>query len=212
MRRISLLLFVVSLFTFAFAQNPASLSPGTPVKVKLQTTLATFSNKPGDQFYAIVSEPVMEAGRIMIPAGATVQGHITKISEPRRITGKPTIGLHPDTVSLPDGSKRAFPAVLVDTSLRDGSDVNEEGQFKGPGHDGDDTKETAVGAGGGVIIGALLGGAKGGVIGAGIGAGATIAHWLWQTRSAVLPSGTQLFLEITRPVLVGTAGAAAQGQ
>ena len=44
MRRISLLLFVVSLFTFAFAQNPASLSPGTPVKVKLQTTLATFSN------------------------------------------------------------------------------------------------------------------------------------------------------------------------
>jgi hypothetical protein len=206
MRKV-VLLFALILSAVAVAEN-ASLPPGTAVKIKLQSTLATFTNKTGDPFYGLVSEPVMNSNRVLIPAGSTVQGHITKISEPRRITGKPTIGLHPDTVTLPDGSKWAFNAVLVDTNLRDGSDVNEEGQFKGPGHDRQDTKETAVGAGGGVMLGALIGGAKGGVIGAGIGAGATIVHWLAQTRSATLPAGTELVLEISRPVGIGVTAEA----
>ena len=130
-------------------------------------------------------------------------GHVTKISEPRRIAGKPTIGLHPDFVTLPNGSKYALSAVLVDTSLRDGSDVNEEGQFKGNGHDRHDTRETAIGGGAGLVIGALAGGAEGGLIGAGVGAGATMAHWLYKRRSATLAAGTVLIFEVSRPTVVG---------
>jgi len=40
---------------------------GTALMVKLDTTLATFSNKPGDPFQGKVSQPVMLGGRIMIP-------------------------------------------------------------------------------------------------------------------------------------------------
>jgi hypothetical protein len=204
-KQITLLLATVLLSLPAMAQS--ALSPGTPVYIKLQSTLATFMNKAGDQFWGTVTQPVMESGRVVIPAGSTVMGHLTRVSEPRRITGKPTIGLHPDSVTLPNGARYALSAVLVDTSLRDGSDVNEEGQFKGSGHDRHDTRETAIGGGAGVVMGALLGGAEGGLIGAGAGVAATTAHWLYKRRSATLAAGTVLIFEITRPTVVGSGSA-----
>lgn len=202
-KRIALFLATALLSLPAMAQS--TLTPGTPVYIKLQSTLATFMNKSGDQFWGTVSQPVMESGKVLIPAGSTVLGHLTRVSEPRRITGKPTIGLHPDSVTLPNGSKYALSAVLVDTNLRDGSDVNDEGQFKGSGHDRHDTRETAVGGGAGLVMGALIGGAEGGLIGAGVGAGATIAHWLYKRRSATLSAGTILIFEISRPTIVGSS-------
>lgn len=198
---LTLLIATALLAIPAIAQS--TLSPGTPVYLKLQSTLATFMNKSGDQFWGTVTQPVMESGKIVIPAGSTVVGHVSKISEPRRIAGKPTIGLHPDTVTLPNGAKYALSAVLVDTNLRDGSDVNEEGQFKGSGHDRHDTRETAVGGGAGVAMGALIGGAEGGLIGAGVGVAATTAHWLYKRRSATLSAGTVLIFEVSRPTYVG---------
>lgn len=204
-KQITLLLATALLSLPAMAQS--ALSPGTPVYIKLQSTLATFMNKAGDQFWGTVTQPVMESGRVVIPAGSTVVGHLTKVSEPRRIAGKPTIGLHPDAVTLPNGARYALSAVLVDTSLRDGSDVNEEGQFKGSGHDQHDTRETAIGGGAGVVMGALLGGAEGGLIGAGAGVAATTAHWLYKRRSATLAAGTVLIFEISRPTAVGGGSA-----
>lgn len=200
--RTALLLITALLSLPAMAQS--TLSPGTAVYIKLQSTLATFMNKPGDQFWGKVSQPVMESGKVLIPAGSTVVGHVTKVSEPRRIGGKPTIGLHPDSVTLPNGAKYALPAVLVDTNLRDGSDVNEEGQFKGSGHDSHDTRETAVGGGAGLVVGALAGGVEGGLIGAGVGASATMVHWLVKHRSATLAAGTVLIFEVSRPTVVGS--------
>ena len=204
-KRIALILATALLSLPAMAQS--TLTPGTAVYLKLQSTLATFMNKSGDQFWGTVSQPVMESGRVLIPAGSRVLGHLTKVSEPRRIAGKPTIGLHPDSVTLPNGTKYALSAVLVDTNLRDGSDVNEEGQFKGSGHNRRDTRETIVGGGAGLAMGALIGGAEGGLIGAGVGAGATMAHWLYKRRSATLAAGTILIFEVSRPTLVGTSGA-----
>jgi hypothetical protein len=205
-KRTALLLATALLSLPAMAQS--TLSPGTAVYIKLQSTLATFMNRPGDQFWGKVSQPVMESGKVLIPAGSTVTGHITKVSEPRRIAGKPTIGLHPDSVTLPSGAKYALNAVLVDTNLRDGSDVNEEGQFKGSGHDSHDTRETAIGGGAGLVVGALAGGVEGGLIGAGVGASATMVHWLVKRRSATLAAGTVLIFEVSRPTIVGSNSSA----
>lgn len=205
-KQITLLLATALLSLPAMAQS--ALSPGTPIYIKLQSTLATFMNKAGDQFWGTVTQPVMESGRVVIPAGSTVVGHITRISEPRRIAGKPTIGLRPESVTLPNGAKYALSALLVDTSLRDGSDVNEEGQFKGNGHDRRDTRETAIGGGAGVVMGALLGGAEGGLIGAGAGVAATTVHWLYKRRSATLAAGTVLIFEVNRPTTIGSVASA----
>src|SRR6202167_6753776 len=115
----------------SFAGAQTALPPGTAVKMKLETTLATFSSKAGDPFSARVTEPVVMDGKTLIPIGATVEGRVTKTSEPRRIAGKPTIAISPETLVLPNGDKFVLNATLVDTHAGRGTDVNAKGQFKG---------------------------------------------------------------------------------
>ena len=200
------LLFAVA----ATAQTNLSLPEGTALKVKLETTIATFSSKTGDPFTGRVMEPVLLDGKAVIPVGATLEGRVTRASEPRRIAGRPTIGIFPEAIILPNGERLVLNATLVDTSVRNGTDVNDEGQFKGKGHDGKDMTEIGVGTGGGMLVGGLIGGGKGVLIGGAIGATATVAHWLGKHNSAMLPAGTELDMELSRPLVLRSAAAAGQ--
>lgn len=182
-----------------------SVPAGTALMVRLETTLATFSNRPGDPFRGSITQPVVVNGQTLIPAGAVVEGRVTKVSEPRRISGKPSIGILPEAVILPGGERFYLDATLTDTNIK-GSDVNSEGQFKGSGHDRRDTLEQGGGAAGGMLIGGLVGGPVGVLVGGAIGAGATTGHWLATHRSATLPSGTQLTLELNRPLSLSNPG------
>jgi hypothetical protein len=201
-------LSVMLLAAAAWAQTGVSVPEGTPLKVKLETTISTFSSKVGDPFQGKTTEPVVIEGKTLIPAGSTIEGRVTKLNEPRRISGKPTIVIFPEHIVLPDGQRFMLNAVLVDTDIK-GTDVNEEGQFKGTGHDKRDQIEVAGGTGAGMLIGGLAGGPPGLLIGGAIGAGATTTHWLVQRRSAVLPSGTGLLLELSRPMTMSTTAAGA---
>jgi hypothetical protein len=189
------------------AQTSASVPSGTALMVKLQTTLATFSNKVGDPFQGRLDQPVVLNGQTLLPAGTIVEGHVTKVSEPRRITGKPTLGILPEAVILPTGERFFLDATLIDTNMGPGTDVNAEGQFKGSGHDRRDQLEVGGGAAGGMLIGGLVGGPPGILIGGAVGAGSTTAHWLTKHHSAVLPAGTELTLELNRPLSMTTVAA-----
>ena len=192
-------LSLVLLATLATAQT---LPTGTALKMKLENTLATFSTKGGDPFSARLTEPVVLDGKTVVPIGTTVQGRVTKTSEPRRIAGKPTIAIFPETLVLPNGDRFMLNASLVDTDRGSGTDVNNEGQFKGSGHDGKDITEIGMGTGGGMLMGGLIGGGKGLLIGGAIGATATVAHWLGKHRSATLPSGSEMVMELSRPLVM----------
>jgi len=198
MKKTLLLASLLVIGSFAWAQT--ALPTGTAVKMKLETTLATFSSKAGDPFSARVTEPVVMDGKTLIPVGTTVEGRVTKTNEPRRIAGKPTIAIFPETLVLPNGDKFTLNASLVDTNARHGTDVNQEGQFKGDGIDGKDLTEIGLGTGGGMLIGGLAGGGKGFLIGGAIGATVTVTHWLGKHRSAMLPAGTELVMELNRPM------------
>jgi hypothetical protein len=208
MRKFAATLGVLLLAAAAWAQTGVSVPEGTPLKTKLQTTISTFSSKVGDPFQGKISEPVVIDGKTVIPAGATIEGRVTKLSEPRRFKGKPTIAILPEHLILPSGERFMLNAVLVDTNIP-GGDVNEEGQFKGPGHDRRDQIEVAGGTGAGMLLGGLIGGGPGLLIGGAVGAGATSTHWLVQRRSAVLPSGTELMLELSRPMTMSNTAAGA---
>lgn len=188
------------------AQTGAPVPAGTALMVRLDTTLATFSNRVGDPFQAKVTQAVVVNGSTLIPVGATVEGRVTKVSEPRRISGKPTLGILPEAVILPGGERYYLDATLVDTNIH-GSDVSSEGQFKGSGYDRRDTLETGGGTAGGMLIGGLIGGGPGILIGGAVGATSTTVHWLAKHRSATLPAGTELTLELNRPLTMGVAPA-----
>jgi hypothetical protein len=195
----------------ATAQTSSPVPAGTALMVKLETTLATFSNKAGDPFQARLTQALVLDGKTVIPAGAMVEGRVTKVAEPRRISGKPTIGILPEALILPTGERLFLDATLVDTNAGAGTDVNQEGEFKGSGHDRRDELETGGGTAGGMLIGGLIGGPPGILIGGVVGAGSTGVHWLSKHRSATLMAGTELTLELNRPLAM-TAAVASAGQ
>jgi hypothetical protein len=209
MKKWTLVSCVLLLVANLAAQTNQTVPAGTALMVKLETTLATFSNKAGDPFRASLNQPVVVNGTTVIPAGAIVEGRVTKVSEPRRLSGKPTIGILPEAVIMPTGERYFLDATLVDTNAGKGTDVNSEGQFKGTTRDRRDNIETAGGTAGGMLVGGLVGGPAGILIGGAIGAGSTTAHWLSKHGSATLPAGTQLTLELNRPLALNSAPAAA---
>jgi hypothetical protein len=202
-----MLLPITLLASMLAAQTSPSVPSGTAMMVRLDTTLATFSNKAGDPFKASLTQPIIVNGQTMIPAGSTIEGRVTKVTEPRRISGRPTIGILPEAVILPTGERYYLDATLTDTNIK-GSDVNNEGQFKGSTHDRRDTLEQGGGTAGGMLIGGLVGGPVGVAVGGAIGAGATTGHWLSKHRSAVIPAGTELTLELNRPMMMTNSATA----
>jgi hypothetical protein len=126
-----------------------------------------------------------------------------KLTQPRRVKGKPTIELRPDSITMPNGEKYEFHATVVDTDASTKTSVNDEGQIKGKGRDGKDMRNIATGAGLGV--GAVAAGGKGAVIGATIGASVTVAHWLSKHKSAELPAGSEIVMELNRPMSMSSS-------
>jgi hypothetical protein len=194
----------------AVAQTSSPVPAGTALMAKLETTLATFSNKAGDPFQARLTQAVMLDGKTAIPAGTMVEGRVTRVAEPRRIAGKPTIGILLEALILPTGERFFLDATLVDTNAGRDTDVNQEGEFKGSGHDSRDQIEAGGGTAGGMLIGGLIGGPPGILIGGVVGAGSTGAHWLSKHRSATLMAGTELTFELNRPLAMTPAVASAE--
>ena len=198
-----MLLPCLLLSTVLVAQTPSPVPAGTALMARLDTTLATFSNKPGDPFQAKITQAVVVNGNTLIPVGAIIEGRVTKVSEPRRISGKPSIAILPEAVIMPTGEHYYLDATLTDTNIP-GTNVSSEGQFKGTGHDRRDQLEVGGGTAGGMLIGGLIGGGPGVLIGGAVGASATTVHWLAKHRSATMPAGTELTLELNRPMAMGT--------
>jgi hypothetical protein len=212
MRKWMVLSCSLLLAAMAAAQAVSPVPAGTALMVKLETTLATFSNKAGDPFRGSLTQAVVLDGKTVIPAGAVVEGRVTKVEEPRRIAGKPVIGILLEALILPTGERLFLDATLVDTNVGNGTDVDQEGQFKGSGHDRRDQLETGGGTAGGMLIGGLIGGPPGVLIGGIVGAGSTGAHWLSKHRSAILPAGSTLTIELNRPLGMTPAAVASAGQ
>jgi len=209
-RTVSVSLAMLLLAGAAMAQQGTSLPAGTGLRMRLETPLSTHRSKVGDVFTARVTEAVVVNGQTLVPVGASVTGRVTKLSEPRRIAGKPTIAVLPDRIVMPNGNHFLITATVVDTAKSSETTVDDEGRIHGAGRTGRDTVEWAAGAGTGAVIGALAAGAKGLFLGGGLGFGAVAAYWLTKRHSAELPAGTEITLELNRPVIMSSAGVAGE--
>ena len=188
------------------AAQPLALPMGTAVKMKLETILSTVANKAGDPFAGRVTEDVTMNGAVVIPVGSSIQGHVTRVSSTRRFKGLPSLDLHPETVTTPDGNKYTLNAVVVDTDKASATKVNDEGTITGQGMDKRDKIEVASGAGGGAVLGGLMAQSfKGTMVGAAVGGTVAIVYWLSKHKSATLQPGTEIVMELSRPMSLNQA-------
>lgn len=146
---------------------------GTTMRLRLEHTLSTRTNRQGDRFAATVDEPVYVSGssQVAVPAGSSVKGSISQSERPGRAKGTATLHLRFESITLPGGKETPFEATLVAVDGRGNVDEG-EGSIKGGKSTGRDTATVGGGAALGAIIGAIAGGGKGAAIGAGVGAAA----------------------------------------
>ncbi len=181
--------------------NNNALPAGTPIKMKLETSLSTTASKEGDSFSGRITEAVILNGHTVIPVGASLTGRVLRASEPRRVAGKPSLHLLPENIMLPNGESYQISAAIVDTN-NPRTKVDDEGRIKGSGITKGDKVEMVAGTGTGAIIGAVAGGAEGTLIGGAIGASVTTIHWLTKRHSAEVPAGTEIVMELSRDMKV----------
>jgi hypothetical protein len=203
------------------ATGSVMIPAGSALHVRLTTTLTSKTNKSGDTFTGMVSQPIVVDGQEVVPSGSTVEGHVAFVKPSGRIKGKAEMRIVLDSILTPDDVKFPMSAGIQDTHsgpcAQAGSD--NEGTIKGCGKSKKTAaKDAAIGAGVGAAGGLMVGletrggcsyygcwpGSGPGVgtdvmYGAGIGAGTALIYNLFRhEKDIILVQGTELVFVVNR--------------
>jgi type IV secretion system protein VirB10 len=178
------------------------LPTGTHIPLVLHNGVSTRTARVGDPVYFETLFPIMQDGKIIIPAGSYVSGEVTESKRPGRVKGRGELMLRLETLILPNAYIVRFDGSPASASTGGNETTNGEGKIVGDSNKKADAgtvaKTTAAGAG----IGGLA--TRTGT-GAGIGAGAGLAVGLAaillaRGPEAELPRGTTLEATLDRPL------------
>jgi hypothetical protein len=146
--------------TAAASYRPLEIPSGTPVSVRLQSSISSAIAQPGDHFHAVIDSPLRVGGQIVAPSGADVTGKVVAARHSGRLE-------HPGMLQLELSSVRVGGRVIAISTSRVTA--------RGASHKTRNLSWIAGGAGGGALLGGLMGGGKGALIGSVAGAGAGTA-------------------------------------
>jgi hypothetical protein len=180
--------------------RPNEVAEGTLIQTRIRETISTASTAVGTRFTAEVTAPMEQDGRVIIPAGSTLQGHVTVVRGGRRISGAAAIHLLPESVTLPDGTHYILHAQVIDTSQHNVTRIDREGTILRRDHVKGTLAAMSLTTGGAAATGAVLGGVPGAFVGAGIGAGISTVWWLKQDRQEVIPESTEIVFSLSAPM------------
>ncbi len=172
-------------------RQPATVTipAGTNVAVRLDESLSTDNRQSGDQFRAVLDQPLIVDGMVIAERGARVMGRVTESDKAGRVKGLAMLTLELTSVTSSDGQK---------INIRTSPFTKE-----GPSSKKRDAAEIGGGAALGAIIGAIAGGGKGAAIGAGAGGAAGTGGVMVQRgKAAQLPIETRLTFRLQEPVTV----------
>lgn len=186
--------------------GPGELREGATIRVRLLNGLSSSLSEQGEPFRSRVASDVLEAGNVVIPAGAEISGTVVEASS-GHLGGHGTLMLRPDTVTLPNGQKFRLHA-MVSGAPGSHNKVGVEGAISPDSRLKRDGIEYGAVMGGGAATGAILGGPVGALAGTIVGAGVVTAHLLVNHPQAHLESGDVLMLTLTEQVHLDPASPA----
>jgi hypothetical protein len=172
---------------------PGSLTipAGTILLIRTNDFLSSDRNQVGDQFTAVLEQPVVVNGWVVARRGQTVVGKVKAAQKAGRIKGTSQLGLELTDITIVDGTQAP---ILTELWKGSGGTSHEQ-----------DAATVAGTTGFGALIGAAADWGRGAAIGAGVGAAAGIgAVLLTRGRPTVVPPETPLSFRLVDPVTIDT--------
>ena len=186
----------------ATANATSTIPAGTKVPLSLKQAISTKNAKEGDAVYCETAFPVVQDGRMLIPAGTYVQGKISHIQRAGRIKGRAEVLMHFTTLIYPNGYTVMLPGSVENVPGGDKTSVKDsEGTVRQDSQTGEKVGTIATTGATGAVVGGLSRGGKGALVGAGAGGvvGTAIAL-LSRGNDVKLENGTSIEMVIERPV------------
>jgi hypothetical protein len=189
--------------------NVITIPAGTKIPLSLAQAISTKNAREGDAVYATTAFPFVVGNRVIVPAGAYIQGKIAHVERAGHGSGRAEILMHFTSMIYPSGYTVMLPASVENTPGADNKAVkDQEGTIQQDSDTGKKVEDAAKGGvygtmGGATAGGLATGGLNGARVGAGVGAAAGIGWALLKRGPDVkLDVGTSIEMEIQRPVTV----------
>jgi len=179
--------------------RPGELVEGSTIRVRIIDRLSSTDLEKGQQFRGQVASDVLQDGKVMIPAGSSIEGQVSNVSTGNHLGGHGSFRLKPEAVTLPDGSRyelHAYTTGAPGSKTRMGS----EGSINAGSRKKKDGIEYGAVVGTGAVTGAVLGGPVGALAGSLVGAGMVTTHILVDHPQATLEPGAVLLFTLTEPL------------
>jgi hypothetical protein len=179
----------------------------TTIPLALKNSVSTRTASVGQSIYCETIYPITVGNRIVIPAGSYVKGSVTQVVRPGHVKGRAQLGLRFDSITLANGTTRPLRATLSGFAGNGNEGFHkQESKIEGESSKGSDAGKVAQTTVTGAEIGTIAG-AAGHSVGKGLGIGSAAGAaggliWALASRGKdlVLPSGTNLELQLSAPL------------
>ena len=184
----------------AMRERTIAVPAGTEIKGELETPLSSKTNKAGDIFRLIVTEPITLESMEVIPKGTVINGTVASVTPAERGSKKASMDLKFESLTLISGRSLSINAGMAVEGEEDPADASVQGESKKKRN----AALIAGGAAAGALAGKLLGkGAKETAIGAVAGGAAGTAAALAMKGGEVdLKEGSPLKLKLNNDLSV----------
>ncbi len=167
---------------------PLTVAAGETIDIQFRETLSSHTSQAGEPFRARITQPVLVNGKTAIPAGTAILGRVLEAEPAKKIGGRARLTLDFESLVLANGATYPIDAVFSQ---------------KGKSQTGKDAAIIGGATLGGAVLGKQVGGDTGTIIGAVAGGiGGAFAAKKTKGKPVEVPAGTEMILELTRPVTI----------
>jgi hypothetical protein len=96
---------------------------GSSVHVRLMTALSSATAEPGQEVEAVLSQPLFDGNRLVLPQGSRLKGSVVQVRPARRLSRNGQLRMVFHELVLPDGLEQKVETTLAGVQAARGQDV-----------------------------------------------------------------------------------------